>query len=247
MIGFSAALHLALFLIAIIIGAITKERVFITPTLTVELVAPAKKQSKKKQTATPVKKKTKKKAVTKKTTEKKKITKKETVKVSAEAKAEAALTQALSSLEKDVLDEGSIEESLSKLQKDVDERQSEVERISEDIKRSADAEKYSVATAKVSREIFELKFKAYYSQLQEQIRHSWVYPSDPGDLFAIYSLVIAPDGELLRVWKEEGSGNSLFDESGLKAIKKAAPFPPLPAELGTNDHEIGVRFCPNCK
>ncbi len=58
----------------------------------------------------------------------------------------------------------------------------------------------------------------------------------------LVSVRIARDGVLIDSWIEKGSGNRLFDDSALKAVKKAAPFPPLPEAFDGDYLEIGFRF-----
>jgi len=60
----------------------------------------------------------------------------------------------------------------------------------------------------------------------------------------VLSIGIARSGELRSVRIEKKSGNSLFDESAIKAVKKAAPFAPIREEIKEDFLEIGVRFCP---
>jgi TonB family protein len=41
---------------------------------------------------------------------------------------------------------------------------------------------------------------------------------------------------------EKHSGNRYFDESAMKAIKKASPFPPFPDSIRDNNIDVGIRF-----
>ncbi|MBZ0253377.1 MAG: TonB C-terminal domain-containing protein, partial [Candidatus Methylomirabilis sp.] len=41
---------------------------------------------------------------------------------------------------------------------------------------------------------------------------------------------------------ESSSGNPIMDEAALRAVIRAAPFPPLPFGLGEDFVEIGIRF-----
>ena len=41
---------------------------------------------------------------------------------------------------------------------------------------------------------------------------------------------------------EKRSGNSYFDESALRAVKKSVPFPPLTGWVTSRSIEIGIRF-----
>ena len=77
----------------------------------------------------------------------------------------------------------------------------------------------------------------YYSLITEKIWSQWVYPDFDTDLEVIIAIRIDKDGKIVSQEIEKTSGNRLFDRSALKAISKAGPLPPPPAEM-----EIGIRF-----
>ncbi|HWR89021.1 MAG TPA: cell envelope integrity protein TolA [Dissulfurispiraceae bacterium] len=80
----------------------------------------------------------------------------------------------------------------------------------------------------------------YYAMVVEKIRKQWIFPEGSDrDLEAVVAIRIARDGKVTIDKIEKGSGNSLFDRSVLRAIQKASPLPPPPADM-----EIGVRFRP---
>jgi colicin import membrane protein len=91
-------------------------------------------------------------------------------------------------------------------------------------------------------------FQLYYSKLKEQVHRHWVLPENAGrklrGLEAIVVLRIRRDGYLERVWLEKSSGNSRLDASAIRAVERAAPFPPLPSEARGRSHEVGFRFKP---
>jgi TonB family protein len=41
---------------------------------------------------------------------------------------------------------------------------------------------------------------------------------------------------------EKGSGNERFDQTALRAVRRASPFPRLPGVLRESKHEVGLRF-----
>ncbi|MBW1932786.1 MAG: TonB C-terminal domain-containing protein [Deltaproteobacteria bacterium] len=55
---------------------------------------------------------------------------------------------------------------------------------------------------------------------------------------------IAQDGRVLNAEHEHKSGHALFDQSAIRAVQKASPFPPLPSALRPGPLEIGIRFRP---
>lgn len=89
---------------------------------------------------------------------------------------------------------------------------------------------------------------AYFRELDERIRSKWTVPdlalSDPRSLIVQIRITIEMDGKASNVRMEKSSGNSYFDDSVLRAIRKASPLPVPPEQLrGTEDHyEVGFRF-----
>ena len=89
----------------------------------------------------------------------------------------------------------------------------------------------------------------YYSTIWAKIKREWNLPENlaPGkaDLEAIIVLVIGKDGRVQKTFFEKRSGNGLYDQMAMRAIRKAEPFPPIPKELGDTPLEIGIRFHPD--
>jgi TonB family protein len=92
------------------------------------------------------------------------------------------------------------------------------------------------------------KLDEYYSRIWEKIKKEWTLPGDllkgkPG-LETIIVITIERDGKIQKSWFEKRSGNALYDQSAMRAIKKADPLPPIPKEFSDNTFEIGIRFYP---
>ncbi|MBN1614180.1 MAG: TonB family protein [Deltaproteobacteria bacterium] len=90
-----------------------------------------------------------------------------------------------------------------------------------------------------------LKMEDYYARIWSQIKGHWVLPSGMiplHDLEAVLHARISKYGTLNGVSFEKRSGNRYFDESVIKALRKAAPLPPLPEVLREDSIEIGIRF-----
>jgi colicin import membrane protein len=89
------------------------------------------------------------------------------------------------------------------------------------------------------------QMRAYYALIWSRIKGKWALPQGilPGELLeTVIDLTILRSGAVTQVNFEKRSGNSYFDESAMKAIRKASPLPPLPAWIGENSLEIGIRF-----
>ncbi len=89
---------------------------------------------------------------------------------------------------------------------------------------------------------------AYFRQLDEKVRSNWNVPAlavgEKEKLMVQIRIVIEIDGRVSQVRMEKTSGNPYFDDSVLRAIRKASPLPVPPAPLrGSEDHyEVGFRF-----
>jgi TonB family protein len=88
----------------------------------------------------------------------------------------------------------------------------------------------------------------YFRRLEERVRSSWILPGtllrDAAKLEVELRIMIEKDGRVSEERIERGSGNLYFDDSVLRAIRKASPLPVPPEQLrGGEDHyEVGFRF-----
>ena len=93
------------------------------------------------------------------------------------------------------------------------------------------------------------KLDEYYGTIWTQIKKEWTMPGNvitkKEDLETIVVLIIDKQGKVQKKWFEKKSGNSLYDQSAIRAITKAEPFPPLPKELGEDSLELAIRFLPD--
>ncbi len=53
------------------------------------------------------------------------------------------------------------------------------------------------------------------------------------------------NGKIKDIWFEKKSGNSYFDESAFKAVKKSDPLPKLPKEYFKPYYNLGLIFTPS--
>jgi colicin import membrane protein len=89
--------------------------------------------------------------------------------------------------------------------------------------------------------------RLYCTEIWARVRNHWVLPEQLLDKTGLTSIVvvrISQDGMLLNAEHEHKSGHDLFDQSAMRAVQKAGPFPPLPAALRPGPLEIGIRFRP---
>jgi TonB family protein len=138
-----------------------------------------------------------------------------------------------------------LQEALEEIRKKaaLDEIQKRVARMEREEERSK-----IISSAKTSLDM-ESKLNDYYSLIWAKIKRAWTIPENllkvTVDLETIIVLIIERDGNIQKFWFEKKSGNAVYDQSAMRAIKKAEPLPPIPKELGENTLEIGIRFFPD--
>jgi TonB family protein len=71
-------------------------------------------------------------------------------------------------------------------------------------------------------------FVLYYQAVQDKIKKAWSFMGGSSDLTATVDFSIGPDGSLTGVKLAAGSKDSAFDDSVIRAIRRAAPFPAPP-------------------
>jgi colicin import membrane protein len=89
------------------------------------------------------------------------------------------------------------------------------------------------------------KMNVYYGLIWSRIKGKWTLPQGilpRENIEAIVQVKILRNGSVADLSFEKRSGNRYFDESAMKAIKKASPFPPLPDSMRDNNIDIGIRF-----
>ncbi len=98
------------------------------------------------------------------------------------------------------------------------------------------------------REAIEIRYKKYYDEIWRRVKASWILPEEiltgGSNLFAVVVVRIARDGALMETKLDKSSGNEVYDQSCIRAVKKAAPFPPLPKGYPQRYMELGLRFRP---
>ena len=143
-------------------------------------------------------------------------------------------------------------ESMKRLQEALDEirKKAALDEIRKRVARKEREEERSTAilSAKTSLEM-ESKLNEYYSLVWAKIKGAWTIPDnllkEMVDLETIIVLIIVRNGKIQKFWFEKKSGNALYDQSAIRAIKKAEPLPPIPKEWSDDTLEIGIRFFPD--
>lgn len=73
-----------------------------------------------------------------------------------------------------------------------------------------------------------IEFIMYTQELQRRVQESWIVAEKQPGLVASVSFKIRPDGDVQELELTQSSGDNVFDQSVVRAIRKATPFPPPP-------------------
>ncbi len=87
----------------------------------------------------------------------------------------------------------------------------------------------------------------YYLDIMDKIKAVWNMPSiavGKKNLEMDVVIKIRKDGKLVDINIDKGSGNRIYDESAIRAIRAAEPLPPIPAVLNKDSIEIPFAFKP---
>ncbi len=87
----------------------------------------------------------------------------------------------------------------------------------------------------------------YGEEVSTRIKRRWNFPTEiivSKGLEAIIEIEIADDGTILSRKFEKTSGNMLFDQSAMRAVKDTTTVPALPPQLRPGPLVMGIRFRP---
>lgn len=89
-------------------------------------------------------------------------------------------------------------------------------------------------------------FGMYGDRVREAISRQWAWPEavKSQGLETRLVVVVSRDGKVLNVSIEKASGNALFDDAAIRAVRKASPLPSLPEVINYPKVEIDLRFRP---
>ena len=88
-----------------------------------------------------------------------------------------------------------------------------------------------------------IPMQIYKMEVEDRIYSNWAEP-ERKELKATFLLTVRRDGTILETKIKKRSGDALFDESALKAIKRSDPLPPFPEIYKKSYAEIEIIFNP---
>lgn len=98
---------------------------------------------------------------------------------------------------------------------------------------------------KGGRPVGGIPIQIYQMDVEDRIKSNWSYPvalQSKTDLEAIVVLMVKRDGTILKTEMKKGSGDPIFDQSVLRAVKRSDPLPPFPEGYRKSHDEIEINF-----
>jgi len=83
---------------------------------------------------------------------------------------------------------------------------------------------------------------AYQNELQEHVKAGWRWMVRSERLRTLVRVKIEQSGNIADVRVEQSSGNSNFDDSVVRAVRKASPVPPPPKEFYQDFSDVRFWF-----
>ncbi len=90
-----------------------------------------------------------------------------------------------------------------------------------------------------------MEFLVYRNELLSRIKDRWTWLGKRKDLDVTVGFGVGVDGEIFGVRLLKVSGDASYDESVVRAVRRASPLPPPPANHARNFAEVEVTFRPH--
>jgi colicin import membrane protein len=88
------------------------------------------------------------------------------------------------------------------------------------------------------------EFIRYFNEMRERIKSGWTWAGRRTDLVASVRFSVQESGEIVGEKLVRGSGDSSYDESVIRALRKANPLPPPPESHRQEFSEVELAFTP---
>lgn len=102
----------------------------------------------------------------------------------------------------------------------------------------------STSTGSIAVDANDFPFTYYLRLIQSKIGERWTPPraAAAGGERVVVLFEIQRDGQVRETQVEKSSGNTLYDQSAMRAVIEASPFPPLPPEFKASSLRVHFGF-----
>jgi TonB family protein len=119
-----------------------------------------------------------------------------------------------------------------------------VQKAIDDIKRKMASQQETEAERSRTAKVIEARRNVYFDSIAAHIQANWSLlknqMEDVGVLTTDIGLRIRRDGTITKIVIEKPSGNALFDEYAVRAVKRSTPLPPFPSVLKEDRLDITI-------
>ena len=122
------------------------------------------------------------------------------------------------------------------------------------VKESGEGYKYGTSNKPLKVPISDPEYVKYQAMVRAKIIQEWIVPmkfteEGSGNFNARLEVMINTDGDVVTVRWDSPSGHASFDQSAVRAVKRASPFPKPPDKLAWEAYNEGflVEFDPSIK
>jgi colicin import membrane protein len=89
-----------------------------------------------------------------------------------------------------------------------------------------------------------MDYVIYQNRMLSTIKNNWVWVGPRGNIKVIVHFNIKDNGEIVGLKIVQSSGNSSYDESVLRAVRKSSPLPALTENIRSGFSEVELAFRP---
>ncbi|MCZ6907959.1 MAG: energy transducer TonB, partial [Deltaproteobacteria bacterium] len=89
-----------------------------------------------------------------------------------------------------------------------------------------------------------LEFLIYRARMLYKIKERWTWVGKNSDLEVTVRFGIQENGEVVKLRIVEASGDPSYDESVIRAVRKASPLPPTPVVYRKDFMDVELTFRP---
>jgi TonB family protein len=89
-----------------------------------------------------------------------------------------------------------------------------------------------------------MEFIVYQNRMLSSIKDNWAWVGQGSNLKVVVHFSIKDNGEITGLKIIQSSGDSSYDESVLRAVKKSSPLPPPPETARRDFADVELTFRP---
>ena len=90
-----------------------------------------------------------------------------------------------------------------------------------------------------------IEYLRYFNNMEATLKANWAWAGARRDLKALVRFGIRESGEIVAIKIVESSGDSRYDESVIRAVRKSSPLPAPPEKYRSEFSDVQFYFQPD--